>query len=38
MHLGVRNSHQIISQKIVLENIDDKSHLGLQVEDKQLEP
>ncbi len=37
MHLGVRNSRRITLQKIVLENIDDKPHLGLQVENNWLQ-
>ncbi len=38
MRLGVCNGHQIISQKIVLESIDDKPYLGSQVEDNRLQP
>ncbi len=37
MRLGVRNGHQITSQKIVVESIDDKSHLGSQIEDNRLQ-
>ncbi len=37
MYLGVRKGHQITSQKIVLESIDDKSHLGSQIEDNRLQ-